>query len=144
MDDNTTLTPAPIAVAPQTPPQPEIKAEAPPAVVEDLVDYDHFSKLKLRVALIEAAEIVPKSKKLVKLQIDLGPLGKRQILAGIQQFYTPENLVGKKIIVVANLKPAKLMGLESQGMLLAASSADNSQLVLLQPGGEIPTGSAVS
>ena len=116
-----------------------------PAVeLDDRIDIEHFAKLKLRVAQIEAAEAVPKSKKLLKLQVDLGvQLGKRQILAGIAQFYAPETLLGRKIVVVANLKPAQLMGLESQGMLLAASNEDNSKLILVDPGQEMELGATV-
>ncbi|MBN8550502.1 MAG: methionine--tRNA ligase subunit beta [Deltaproteobacteria bacterium] len=129
-------------VAPDaTPPAPAAPVSAP--VVDDSIDIDQFMKVKFRVARIEHAEAVPKSNKLLKLQIDLGPLGKRQILSGIAKFYTPETLVGKKIIVVANLKPAKLMGIDSQGMLLAASSDDGSLLVLADPGQNMPEGSVV-
>ena len=111
----------------------------------EMVDIEYFSKIKLRIAKVEAAEALPKSRKLLKLQIDLGPqLGKRQILAGIAQSYPPESLIGKKIVVVANLKPATLMGQQSQGMLLAAESPDHSTLALLQPGLDLPEGSAVS
>lgn len=110
----------------------------------DLIDLEYFAKVQLRVARIDAAEALPKSKKLVKLQIDLGPaLGKRQILAGILQFYPPETLVGRKIVVVVNLKPAVLMGEQSQGMLLAALSEDGSSLALLQPSADLPEGSTV-
>ena len=109
----------------------------------ELISIDYFAKIKLRVALVEAAEPIPKSKKLIKLQVDLGPLGKRQILAGISQFYSPEALIGRRIVVVANLEPAKLMGEESQGMLLAASSADMTQLIVLDPGQQMPLGSEV-
>ena len=124
--------------------QPALVEEQPAAPVVDLVDIEHFAKLKLRVAQIEAAEAVPKSKKLVKLQLDLGPeLGKRQILAGILQHYAPETLIGRRIVVIANLKPAMLMGLESRGMLMAASSADGSMLKLLDPGQDMPLGSEV-
>jgi len=116
---------------------------APPAA-EELIDIDYFMKVKLRVAKVLSAEPVPKSKKLLKLQVDLGEkLGKRQILAGIAQFYSPETLIGKKIVVVANLKPAKLMGEESQGMLLAASTDDMSILTVLQPTVDISEGSTV-
>ena len=128
----------------QTPLQAPAAPSAPPvAEPEGLIDIDYFAKVQLRVAKIEAAEPVPKSKKLVKLQIDLGPLGKRQILAGIIQFYPPETLVGRKIVVVANLKPAVLMGQQSQGMLLAAMSDDGSALALLQPSSDLPEGSLV-
>lgn len=114
-----------------------------PAATDEQVDIEYFMKLKLRVARIEAAEAVPKSSKLVKLQLDLGPLGKRQILAGIAKFYAPETLIGRKIVVVANLKPATLMGHESQGMLLAASTEDLSQLIIIDPGQNMPEGSVV-
>jgi methionyl-tRNA synthetase len=128
---------------PATPPIPPIAtAESPSAVAEELISIDDFMKVKLRVARIESAEVVPKSTKMLKLQLDLGPLGKRQILSGIAKFYTPESLIGKHIVVVANLKPAKLMGLESAGMLLAASSDDGSQLCILEPS-SIPPGSVV-
>jgi methionyl-tRNA synthetase len=113
------------------------------APVDDLIDIEHFAKVKMRVARIEAAEAVPKSKKLLKLQVDLGEHGKRQILSGIAQYFTPEALIGKRIVVVANLKPATLMGLESQGMLLASSTPDGSMLTLVQPEADIPLGSQV-
>ncbi len=108
-----------------------------------LVDLNDFAKLDLRVALIESVETLPKSKKLLKLQLDLGPLGKRQILSGIAQHYTPETLTGKKIVIIANLKPAKLMGEESQGMLLAASDEEDSIISILQPFVDVPPGSRV-
>ena len=113
-------------------------------VTEELIDIEQFAKIKFRVGKIEVAEAVPNSRKLVRLEVNLGEqLGKRQILAGIQQFYTPESLVGKKIVVVANLKPAKLAGLESQGMLLAASAEDMSYLRIVDPGEEAPLGAIV-
>jgi methionyl-tRNA synthetase len=80
-------------------------------------------KVDLRVGKIASAERVVKSDKLVKLQVDLGT-ETRQVVAGIGKSYTPEELIGKSVVIVANLKPAKLMGIESQGMLLAASSGD--------------------
>ncbi len=109
----------------------------------ETINYDLFSKVKLRVGQIMEAEKVEKSKKLVKLQVNLGEeIGTRQILAGISQYYTPEELVGRKIIVVVNLEPAKLMGLESQGMLLAAST-DEEGVILLQPEKDISAGAEV-
>jgi methionyl-tRNA synthetase len=132
---DTTPTPPPATPLPTTAPV----AEA----AESLINIDYFLKVKLRVARIEAAEAVPKSNKLLKLQLDLGPLGKRCILAGIAKFYSPENLIGRKIVVVANLEPAKLMGHESQGMLLAASSEDGTSLVIVDPGQNLPEGSVV-
>ncbi len=123
----------------------QIDQSAPlPEVSSDLIDIGDFMKVKLRVGRIESAEPIPKSEKLLKLQVDLGPeLGKRQILSGIAKFYTPENLVGRRIVVLVNLKPAKMMGLESQGMLLAASTEDNSILTLVQPSADIPEGATV-
>ncbi len=108
---------------------------------EELIDIKEFMRMKLRVGEVKTAEAVPNSKKLVKLQVDLGELGTRQIIAGILQHYAPEALVGRRIIVIANLKPAQLAGLESQGMLLAA--VHDQQVVLLQPDKEIPAGSQV-
>ena len=84
------------------------------------IDYETFAKADLRVAKILAAEAVPKSNKLLKLKIDIGE--ERTIVAGIGKDYTPEELIGKSIVVVANLKPAKLMGVESYGMLLATDT----------------------
>jgi methionyl-tRNA synthetase len=100
-------------------------ADAPAAPVEHLAEAQHisiddFAKVELRVAQILVAERVPKADKLLRLEVDLG-YEKRQILAGIAQYYEPEKLVGRKIIIVANLAPRKMRGLESNGMLLAAS-----------------------
>ena len=94
----------------------------------------HLSKVDLRVAEIKDAREILDSDKLVRLQIDAGQLGKRQIVAGIKKHYLPEQLVGKKIILVANLKPVKLRGVESNGMLLAAESGDGT-LEVISPAG---------
>ena len=83
------------------------------------VGIEHFMALELRSAKVLSCEKVPKAKKLLCLQLDLG-YEKRQVVSGIAAFYTPEELIGKKVIVVANLKPAKLCGIESQGMILAS------------------------
>ncbi len=108
---------------------------------ENLIDIESFSKVELRVALVEGAERVEKSKKLIKLQLDLGEIGKRQVVAGIAHHYSPEELVGLKVIVVANLKPAKLMGIESHGMILAAKANDTLTLLTVHkdmtPGAKI-------
>jgi methionyl-tRNA synthetase len=132
---------------PNAPGAAPIVGEAAPSVetepTETLVDIEGFMKVKLRVARVVAAEPVPKSKKLLRLTVDLGPLGSRRILAGIAQHYEPESLIERKIVVVANLRPAKLMGLESQGMLLAASTEDGSALRLVDPGQEMPPGATV-
>lgn len=110
--------------------------------LDELIDIDTFKKIDLRVAKIIHAERVEKSEKLVKLQLDMGILGQRQIVAGIAQYYSPEELVGRLIIVVANLKPAKLMGIESKGMLLAAKI--DGKLTLLTVSSEIEPGAKIS
>ena len=108
---------------------------------EEKIDFETFGKVKLRVAKIVQAEAIPKSKKLLKLQVDLGD-EKRQIVAGIAQHYQPADLIGKKIVVVANLQPTKLFGVESNGMLLAASSDDKLSLLTVMDD-DIPAGSEV-
>ena len=105
-----------------------------------VITIEDFAKLRLRTATILAAERIEGADKLLKLQIDVGG-EKRQLVAGIAKHYTPEELVGKTIVVIANLKPAKLRGVESQGMLLAAFSGD--ELKLLTTDGELPSGSAI-
>jgi len=85
----------------------------------------------LKVGVVVEAEEVPKSKKLLKLKVDLGEENPRQVVAGIKEFYTPESLVQTQVCVVANLKPAKLMGMISEGMLLAAKDEDG--LCLVRP-----------
>lgn len=104
-----------------------------------LLTYEDFQKIDLRVGRVLEAEKVPKSKKLLKLQVDLGS-EKRQIVAGIGEHYSPEQLLDRKVVVVANLKPAMLMGVESQGMLLAGSEGKLLELVSLN---EIPPGGIV-
>lgn len=111
------------------------------SVEQNVITIDDFSKVDLRIAKVLEAEKVPNSRKLLRLIIDLGT-EKRQIVAGIAEHYKPEELLGKLIVVVANLKPAKLMGIESQGMLLAAKSGDI--LRLLTVNGEIAPGAKVS
>ncbi|MEO8046847.1 MAG: methionine--tRNA ligase subunit beta, partial [Nitrospirota bacterium] len=89
------------------------------------ITIDEFMKIQLKTAKVLTAERVPKSEKLLKLQVSLGEgAEQRQIVAGIGKKYEPEALVGKTIIIVANLKPAKLMGIESQGMVLAAGDSE--------------------
>ena len=95
-------------------------AKAPTEVPEGKISIDDFLKVELRVAQVKVAERVPKADKLLRLEVDLG-YEQRQILAGIAEAYTPEQLIGRKIVIVANLAPRKLRGLESNGMLLAAS-----------------------
>jgi len=112
---------------------------------KETIQYDDFAKIDLRVATITQAEVHPNADRLLKLQVDLGGQ-QRQICAGIKAFYDPENLVGKQIIVVANLAPRKIRGEESNGMLLAASAMDGDDLkdvVLLSPSKQVPAGSSV-
>ena len=109
-------TPAPATatvVAPQT----------PPAAGGEKITIDDFAKVELRVAQVKVAERVPKADKLLRLEVDLGN-ETRQILAGIAESYTPESLIGRKVVIVANLAPKKLRGLESNGMIVAASTAE--------------------
>jgi len=113
-------------------PRVSAEKEAPPpkkpaVEIKPEIDYDEFSKVDLRVAKILSAEAVPKSNKLVKLRIDIGE--ERTIVAGIGKDYKPEDLVGKSIVIVANLKPAKLMGVASHGMLLATDSPEGLTLI---------------
>ncbi len=105
-----------------------------------MVSFEDFKKLDLRVAKIIEAEKVEGSGKLLKLKIDLGE-ETRQLIAGIAKFYQPESLIGREIIVIANLEPKMLMGLESQGMLLAAN--DGEQIILLKPDKEISPGAKI-
>ena len=112
--------PAPTTASPQT------SAPAAPAPIAPVqITIDEFMKIQLKTAKVLTAERVPKSEKLLKLQVSLGEgTEQRQIVAGIGKKYTPDALIGKTIIIVANLKPAKLMGIESQGMVLAAGDSE--------------------
>ena len=107
----------------------------------DEIDIDDFARVALRVGQVLAAERVPKADKLLKLTVDVGEGSPRTIVAGIAEAYAPEQLVGRKVVVVANLKPRALRGIESRGMLLAAGSGGAS-LRLVDPG-DLPPGSPV-
>jgi methionyl-tRNA synthetase len=138
--------PAPAAPVKTGPANAPAAASAPavPATTEgaELIEIADFAKLDLRVARVIQADRIPGADKLLKLQVDLGT-EKRQIVAGIALHYQPEELVGKEIVVVANLKPAKLRGELSQGMLLAASTPDHAHLAVVSPEQPIPPGSKV-
>lgn len=108
--------------------------------VAELVDIEHFGKVDLRVAQIKECEPIKRAKKLLKLQLDDGFEGGRQVVSGIAPWYKPEDLIGKKVVVVANLKPAKLCGEESCGMILAADVDDKTVKVLFVDD-SIPNGS---
>jgi methionyl-tRNA synthetase len=114
-------------------------AEAVPGVA-NYIDIADFAKIELRVAEVKTAERIPKADKLLLLSVDVGEGKPRTILAGIAQYYEPESLVGRKIVVVANLKPRKLRGYESQGMLLAASIGDEGKPVIATFAEDVPNG----
>jgi len=107
---------------------------------DEKIAIDDFMKVELRVAKIIEASEIEGADRLLKLQVDLGS-EKRQLVAGIKKSYTPEELVGKHIVVVANLKPARLRGEESQGMLLAAQTDDGPVLVSFDK--DVPLGAVV-
>lgn len=106
------------------------------------IQYDDFAKLDLRVATVLQCIPHPNADKLLVLQIDLGT-EQRQICAGLRQHYAPEDLVGKQIIVVANLEPRQMRGQVSQGMLLAATDAEAQRVIVLNPAAMVPPGSHV-
>lgn len=106
---------------------------------DDLISIEEFQKVKLVVGTVLEAERIPKSKKLMKLKVDIGEI--RQVVAGIAEYYDPSELVGKQVVLVANLKPVKLMGVESHGMVLAAGG--NEGLVLICPERPAPSGATV-
>jgi len=121
--------PIPAVAAPIAEPVPAAPAAAPAAPPPDQhITIDDFAKVELRVAQVLVAERIPKADKLLRLEVDLG-YEKRQILAGIAQYYEPEKLIGRKIVIVANLAPRKMRGLESNGMLLAASLPDGAPVL---------------
>lgn len=106
-----------------------------------MITIDEFRKLELKIATIIKAEPHPNADRLLVLQVDLGS-EERQIVAGIKAHYAPEELVGRQVVVVANLETAKLRGVESQGMMLAASDGDH--IVILTPEKQINPGAKVS
>ncbi len=115
--------------------------ETTPGAGASEIGIEEFARLDLRVARVLQAERHPNAEKLLRLQIDIGT-EQRQIVAGIAPYYEPQDLVGRSIVVVVNLKPAKLRGEWSHGMLLAASGADT--VSVLTPLREVPPGSKVS
>jgi methionyl-tRNA synthetase len=121
---------------PQNPP-------APAAPVSNTITYDDFAKLELRVATVVECKPHPNADKLLVLQIDLGT-EKRQICAGLRQHYQPEQLVGKQIVVVANLAPRQMRGEISNGMLLAATDPATGRVIVVSPGDTVAAGSKVS
>ena len=120
--------------------EPEEKADDgfEPAPIADEITIDDFAKVDLRVALVKGCEKVKKSKKLLCLQLDDG-FGGRQVVSGIAAWYKPEDLIGKKVVIVANLKPVKLCGVESNGMICAADTPDGAASVIF-PDQDLPCG----
>jgi len=130
------------ANVPTTQPTPPMKqaTEADTVGVARLIEIDDFAKVDLRVGQVLSAERVPKADKLLLLKIDLAEEQPRQVLAGIAQYYEPEKLVGRKVVVVANLKPRKLRGFESQGMVVAASYGEEGRPVIATFTEDVPNG----
>jgi len=122
MEEEHRGTPVAEAPAANTPAQTNAVQETPAAVAtaNERISIDDFAKIELRVGMVKVAERVPKADKLLRLEIDIGT-EVRQVLAGIAEAYAPESLVGRKVVIVANLAPRKLRGMESNGMIVAAS-----------------------
>lgn len=121
--------------------KPTNDASRPPAAArDDRIGIEQFMSVDLRVAVIREVEKVAGADKLLKLQVDLGS-ERRQLVAGVAQAYEPESLVGKRIVVVANLKPARIRGVESQGMLLAADLGGRPIVATFEE--EVPAGTRV-
>lgn len=110
-------------------------------MIKDPISYDEFTKLDIRVATVVSVDPIDGADRLYKLVLDAGELGDRTVAAGIKQWYSPEELVGRQVIYLANLEPKILKGVESQGMILAAD--DGEAGVLLQSSKEVANGSAV-
>ncbi len=106
-----------------------------------MISIDDFAKIELRVGKVLSAEPIEGSEKLLKLSVDLGEETPRQVLSGIAKWYTPEDLVGKNYIFVSNLEPRMMMGLESQGMIMAAENDESP--VLLTTASEVAAGSKI-
>jgi methionine--tRNA ligase beta chain len=111
-----------------------------PQLEKSNIAYDDFAKLDLRVATILAAEPIPGADKLLKITLDAGELGERTVAAGIKAWYQPEDLLGKKVVYLANLAPRTLRGVESQGMIIAAGEAE---AILLHPDRAVEAGTKV-
>ena len=104
------------------------------------IQIDDFAKVEMRVGEVLTAERVPKSDKLLRFTVDVGEAEPRQVLAGIAEYYEPEAMVGRKVVVVTNLKPRKLRGFESQGMILAASVGEEGRPVVATFAEDVPNG----
>ena len=129
---------AKIAVPQDTSPQPPAPSPAP-AVEPARISIEDFAKVEMRTGEIKTAEPIPGAKKLLKLTVDIGT-EVRQVCAGIAEFYAPEKLIGMKVVVVTNLAPRKLRGVESNGMIVAASIGDQGRPVLVTFNEDVPNG----
>ena len=132
----------PGSVSNETAPAPPMQhaTEADAVNVTSFIEIGDFAKVDLRVGQVVSAERVPKADKLLLLKIDIGEEQPRQVLAGIAQYYEPEKLIDRKVVVVANLKPRKLRGFESQGMVVAASFGEEGQPVIATFTEDVPNG----
>ena len=104
------------------------------------INYQEFTKVDIRIGTIEEIEEIPNSEKLLKLSVDFGELGKKQILSGIKKWYTAEDLKGLQVCFVLNLEPRQMMGLVSEGMILATDPKDDSRPVLFGPDEAVKNG----
>ncbi len=112
--------------------------------IDGIIEFNEWQKIDLRVAQIKKVEDIEGADKLYKLTLDVGKkIGERTICAGIKEYYSKDELKGKKIVVFVNLKPRLMKGIESQGMLLAAVSEDHSKVVLIKPKREVLVGSEI-
>jgi methionyl-tRNA synthetase len=131
-----------LTTGPDPTPTPAPSPLESPSLASPQITIDDFAKIELRVAQILVAERIPKADKLLRLEVDLGPdFPRRQILSGIAEWYAPEDLIGRRIVVITNLAPRKMRGLESHGMLLAASHGEGGKPVLATFGEDIALGS---
>jgi methionyl-tRNA synthetase len=118
--------------------------EQPKNSTQGIVNFSDFAKLDLRVGTIKKAEDIPAADKLLKLEVDVGESNHRTILAGIKKYYSKNELIGKQIIVIVNLEPRIMKGIESKGMLLAAGSPENDTCVLISPDKKVKNGEKIS
>ena len=115
---------------------------APLAPLAPEITFDQFAPLDLRVALVLEAERVPKADRLLKLTLDTG-IDRRTVLSGIAEHFAPEDVVGRRVILLANLAPREMRGIESQGMILMADNPETGKLAFVQPDGDLPVGATV-
>ncbi len=130
---------SPTPSTPVAPPDTPSTISAPPLAPTSQISIEDFAKVEMRTGEIKTAEPIPGAKKLLKLTVDIGT-EVRQVCAGIAEFYAPEKLIGMKVVVVTNLQPRKLRGVESNGMIVAASIGDQGRPVLVTFSEDVPNG----